>query len=123
MSLALACFTELLSCIPIGILRLINEMENAIPANCHPIGGTVKTQILCTALYLALYEESILLADKKKNTDCPAEAPKEIPSTHSFDPHDKCASAIALGESLCSIDADNKHTEQINFMCERIDEW
>ncbi|XP_034942560.1 uncharacterized protein [Chelonus insularis] len=121
MSLTLACFSELFICTPINILRTLSSINDNIPINCHPIGGSVVLQVFCAALYSALLETSVIndtskMIDDQKNS-------RNIAESYSFDPQDKSAAAIALGEALCSIDEDNKHTDHIQALLKLVDEW
>lgn len=122
MSLALTCFVDLSVCIPVGILRFANAMENAIPVHCHPIGKSVNIQLFCIALYSALFEDSISTSEKSDNTN-DFDSLRSFTVSHSFDPHDRCATAVALAEALCSIDEDNKHTDQIYTVIRLLNEW
>lgn len=120
MSLALACFGELYICIPNSVLNTAQAMNKNIPAHCHPIGSSVLLQVLCAALYSALLEYSN--NDTLDRSDI-QETPRSIAESYSFDPQDRCASATALGEALCSIDEDNKHTDQIDDLLHNIEQW
>ncbi|KAK0163780.1 hypothetical protein PV328_002475 [Microctonus aethiopoides] len=120
MSIALACFAELYICVPITVLRIVQCMNKNIPAHCHPIGGSVILQVLCAALYSALYVVSTNDSSEKLDIQ---ETPRSLAESYSFDPHDRCASALALGEALCSIDEHNKHTDQIEDLHLLIEQW
>ncbi|XP_015123677.1 uncharacterized protein LOC107045817 [Diachasma alloeum] len=122
MSLSLACITELFVCAPIGILRAGNAMNQSIPAHCHPIGGSVLVQIFCAALYSSLFQVSLRGPEPPDKTDI-QETPRSVSESFSFDPCDRCASATALAEALCSIDEDNKHTDQIQALLGLIHKW
>ncbi|XP_012276460.1 uncharacterized protein LOC105697593 [Orussus abietinus] len=114
MSLALACITELYLCAPIGALRLAFALDGNIPAHCHPLGGSVVLQVLCSSLYTALLEVSeSIKSDDQSSLPSSAELPVEMSP---FNPHDKASSATTLAEALCSIDEDNKHTDQIDTL-------
>ncbi|XP_024938115.1 uncharacterized protein LOC107265150 isoform X3 [Cephus cinctus] len=120
MSLTLTCLTELFVCIPVGILRTAFAIDENIPAHCHPLGGSVLLQILCSSLYSVLLKVSE--SSKKDAEDSPKTAVEFNGEIGAFNPHDKSASAIALAEALCSIDEDNKHTSQIEILHNTIKE-
>lgn len=143
MSITLACFAQLWDCVPIHVARVAVHISHILPSDIHPLANSVLLQILAAALYSALLDKSekcvqkqvtILTEDgvKKptdghtnKKTKSQAQVPEpstsktvapEIKnSTTSFDGTNSSldAIALALAESLCSIDEDNKHTEQI----------
>ncbi|XP_043273786.1 uncharacterized protein [Venturia canescens] len=125
MSLALACFEELFICVPIGVLATCFSINENLPAHCHPLGGSVLLQVLCASLYTALLEVSIAeekkeASSKEKSSRPPAESG---PEGISFDTQNRGASATALAEAICSIDEDNKHTNQIDDLIELIENW
>ncbi|XP_046432279.1 uncharacterized protein LOC124185487 isoform X1 [Neodiprion fabricii] len=118
MSLALACFSELYICTPAGLLRTASRINNNIPANCHPIGGSVLLQIMCAALYTNF---SKVRADPSTNSTASTSS-NEPQLVAGLDRNDTVSLAIALGEAICSIDEDDKHTLQISSLLSSINE-
>uniref|UniRef100_A0A6V7HMZ1 Uncharacterized protein n=1 Tax=Bracon brevicornis TaxID=1563983 RepID=A0A6V7HMZ1_9HYME len=125
MSLALACITELFVSAPIGILRAASTIDESMPAHCHPIGGSVLVQIFCAALYSSLLQISLKSPRSIHPVDKSdvEETPRSVAESYSFDPYDRSAAATALAEALCSIDEDNKHTDQIQALLSLIHKW
>lgn len=123
MSLTLACLTELYVCAPLGVLRAGLAMNDNLPAHCHPIGGSVILQLFCASLYSALLEVSVS-GDAVEAQSEPRRSPTDAASEpSSFDPRNRFASATALAEALCSIDEDNKHTDQIESLLTLVEDW
>lgn len=125
MSLALACLAELFICVPLGVLATSLAINENLPAHCHPLGGSVLLQVLCASLYTALLEVSI--AEEKIEALGEGKSPRPPPESgtepSSFDTQNRGASATALAEAICSIDEDNKHTDQINDLVKLIETW
>ncbi|XP_046736552.1 uncharacterized protein LOC124405560 isoform X3 [Diprion similis] len=119
MSLALACFSELYICAPAGLLRTASRINNNIPANCHPIGGSVLLQIMCAALYTSF---SKVKADTNTNSSSSTSSNEPQLVAGGLDCNDTVSLAIALGEAICSIDEDDKHTLQIDSLLSVINE-
>ncbi|XP_043683631.1 uncharacterized protein LOC122636472 isoform X1 [Vespula pensylvanica] len=118
MSLALACFTELHVTTPMTILRTALTLNKNVPARCHPLGGSVLLQIFSAALY-----SSFLDIATNDQTDIQNKTSVEINlESGSFNPHDKIAASNALAEAICSIDEDNKHTAQIDYFTQVIED-
>ncbi|KAI4500810.1 hypothetical protein M0802_004021 [Mischocyttarus mexicanus] len=117
MSLALACFTELHVTTPITILRLALALNNNIPARCHPLGNSVLLQIFSAALYSTFLE--VAQKDDRTDTQNTISIDTNLESS-SFNTQDKIASSNALAEAICSIDEDNKHTAQIDYFSQTI---
>ncbi|XP_020709486.2 uncharacterized protein LOC105688635 [Athalia rosae] len=119
MSLALACFSELYICAPAGLLRTVLKINDNIPAHCHPIGGSVLLQILCTALYTNFLK---VKADAGTNSSSFFALNEPQLIAGSLDRNDITALAIALGEAICSIDEDDKHTLQIDSLLDLVNQ-
>ncbi|XP_046837057.1 uncharacterized protein LOC124432294 isoform X1 [Vespa crabro] len=118
MSLTLTCFTELYVTIPMTILRTLLALNKNIPARCHPLGGSVFLQIFSAALY-----SSFLDIATNDQTDIQSKTSVEINlESGTFNPHDKITASNALAEAICSIDEDNKHTAQIDYFTQVIED-
>lgn len=116
MSLALACFGEQYICAPSGLLRTALKINENIPAHCHPIGGSVILQIMCSALYT-----NFLKVKADAVTSSSTNEPSQ-PIPGGLDRDDTISLAIALGEAICSIDEDDKHTLQIETLLDSVGE-
>ncbi|KAJ8976340.1 hypothetical protein NQ317_009792 [Molorchus minor] len=128
MSLTLALLNRLWDCANPALLRISSLLQEIIPTDTTPINNSVLLQILVGALYSTLlrkseevkkevgFEESQLLIQQRKQTKR---------SVSSFDATNSSTEAIALAvaEALCSIDEDNKHTDQIEEFLEHAKEY
>ncbi|XP_043499358.1 uncharacterized protein LOC122522360 isoform X4 [Polistes fuscatus] len=119
MSLALACFTELHVTTPIAILRTALALNNNVPARCHPLGNSVLLQIFSAALYSTFLE---IAANNPTDVQSSTISIDVNLESGSFNPHDKIAASNALAEAICSIDEDNKHTAQIDYFSQTIED-
>lgn len=118
MSLALACFGEEYICVPAGLLRTALGINDNIPAHCRPIGGSVVLQIMCAALYtnfLKVKSDSGSYSSAARSNEFKLVA-------GGLKRNDTVSLAIALGEAICSIDEDDKHTLQIESLIRSIRE-
>lgn len=143
MSIILACFAQLWDCMPVYIARLAAQLSEILPSDIHPLGNSVLLQILIAALYSSLLDKSekciqnqSTSKDKDEKATPSASTSKtvqiDVPpskkttdiknSTTSFDGtvSSMDAIALALAESLCSIDEECKHTEQIDEFLEYV---
>lgn len=129
MALILACLTQLWQCIPICITRIATLLSEVLPSHIVPIGNSVLLQILAAAIYSSLLDK----ADKSSKQNSTASSRTKVsfqttPTTDgkklsicSFDGTQNTVESIALAiaEGLCSIDEDNKHTDEIELLLEK----
>ncbi|CAH0763559.1 unnamed protein product [Diatraea saccharalis] len=137
MSLCLSCISRTLDCIPCCFVNACTVIERSLPSGVNPVGGSVMLQLVITRLY----EEIISWAQKEAASEKAASTGngeanqmKATPNrpkhkqvrivslgdtatsrSVSFDGSQSTGSCIALAiaEALCSIDEDDKHTQQI----------
>lgn len=119
MSIVLGCYSHLWDCIHHSIPLIASLIQDLLPGSVIPIGKSVLLHILNAALYSELLTKSDNI--KKELRFVEVTPPKEKLSDHknsisSFDGTVNTPEAItlAIAEALCSIDEDNKHTEEIN---------
>ncbi|KAF2900309.1 hypothetical protein ILUMI_05877 [Ignelater luminosus] len=135
MTIILACFIQLWDCIDLAVPRVAFLLQDIIPVDIVPLGKSALLQILISAMY----NELLVKAESNKKDVKFAEGTKEdsssvinIPlkkqltlehnnSVCSFDGANSSTEAVALAvaEALCSIDEDNKHTEEIDDLLEQ----
>ncbi|CAB3239457.1 unnamed protein product [Arctia plantaginis] len=138
MSLCLSCISRSLDCIPRSFLNACSIMENALPSHISPVGGSVLLQMLITITYEEIFKWAELEGEKEKSASSQpngdahtmrgkANRPRSkhvrimnfdqttTSTSLSFDSSSSSASCIALAiaEALCSIDEDDKHTQEI----------
>uniref|UniRef100_A0A1B0DML4 Uncharacterized protein n=1 Tax=Phlebotomus papatasi TaxID=29031 RepID=A0A1B0DML4_PHLPP len=94
MSLAISCFSEMWDCIPDCLYKVSIALMDIIPADVRPLGDSVLIQILFMALYTKLLEV------------CENESDKDS---------EKASICQTVAEAICSVDADNKHTDQLSL--------
>lgn len=121
MSLILACFSQFWDCIHSALLQISNLIQEHIPPNIIPLNHSSLLQILVSALYSHLLRKS----EKGQKEVRFAEAPKEESAgkaVTSFDASNSTPEtlSLAVAEALCSIDEDNKHTDQIDDLLEQV---
>ncbi|XP_075163456.1 uncharacterized protein LOC142236091 [Haematobia irritans] len=95
MSLALTCVSEMWDCIPEGLYKVTSLLQDITPVSTRPLADSVLMQVM----FAALYTELIKTADKyeKSNNE------------------DRATICFTLSEAICSIDEDDKHTDQIDL--------
>lgn len=54
MDVAMDCLIQLTDCLPTSVLRTAAVLEDSIPADVHPVGGSVLLQLVVAALYSQL---------------------------------------------------------------------
>ncbi|KAL0832981.1 hypothetical protein ABMA28_001105 [Loxostege sticticalis] len=136
MSLCLTCISRSLTSVPRSFTNACTVIEKTLPAHVNPVGGCVLLQMLVTVAY----EEMLNWANKEAAKEKAATANGEphnmgsksnrqrgkhvrimslshtnTSSSLSFDGSHSSPSSIALAiaEALCSIDEDDKHTQEI----------
>jgi hypothetical protein len=93
MDIAMECLIQLADCLPTSVIRAAAVLEDAIPADVHPVAGSVLLQLVVAVLY------SQLLA-VTGNTP-----------------------ATALAEALCSLDHSSRHDSKIEAFVHAAMEW
>lgn len=101
MALAISCLTEMLDCLPNNLFVLTWTLGETISTDIRPLGESVLIQTLFSALYTKLIE----IAGK--------DVANTIGETTTITALSKSSICTTLAESVCSIDEDNKHTEAI----------
>lgn len=108
MAVMLSCLTEMLECIPNNVFFITAALGEVITTEIRPLGESVLVQTLCSALYTKLLaivdNESVVTADQNIT-----------PNSSSG----KSSICSTLGEAICALDEDNKHTEAIQALVAR----
>ncbi|EDW76750.1 uncharacterized protein Dwil_GK20182 [Drosophila willistoni] len=100
MSLALTCVSEIWDCLPEGLYKVTSLLQDIIPVSTRPLGDSVLFQVV----FAALYTELIKTAEKPGQTA------------------EKASHCYAISEAICSIDEDDKHTDQIDLFLKQAKE-
>lgn len=108
MAIMLSCLTEMLECIPNNVFFMAAALGEVITTEIRPLGESVILQTLCSALYTKLL--AIVDGENATAADQTIEA---IPNLG------KSSICSTLGEAICALDEDNKHTEGIQALIER----
>lgn len=124
MALILACFSQFWDCIRCTLPQICNLLQELIPAHIIPLNHSCLLQILVSALYSYLLKKS----EKEQKEVRFAVSPKKEhaeKAVTSFDATNSTPASIsqAVAEALCSIDEDNKHTDQIEDLLEQVSNW
>ncbi|XP_049870073.1 uncharacterized protein LOC126369613 isoform X2 [Pectinophora gossypiella] len=142
MSLCLTCISRTLDCVPRTFFNASDVIQTCLPSNVNPVGGSVLLQMLITVAYEELQKWAKREVAKEK-----AAASESNGQAHNMNPRSRprqkqvrimsightntsssvsfdglsTPSSIALGvaEALCSIDEDDKHTQEIALLVER----
>ncbi|XP_055911935.1 uncharacterized protein LOC129945964 [Eupeodes corollae] len=94
MSLALTCVSEMWECIPQGLYKVTVLLQDIISVSTKPLSDSVLLQVLCAALYTVLIKNAETFERNKDEA--------------------KATICYSLSEAICSIDEDDKHTQQID---------
>lgn len=97
MALAISCLMEMLDCLPSNLFVITSTLGEIISTEVRPLGESVLVQTLFSALYTKLIE----IADK------------DVANKTGETALSKSSICTTLAEAICSIDEDNKHTEAI----------
>lgn len=123
MSLTLALLSFYWDCANPVLTQISTLLQEIIPADIVPMNNSALLQILVSALYSAFLHISEGPKKEVRFAD-PVATPSgnSKKSSTSFDAANSSIEAIALAvaESLCSIDEDNKHTDQIEEFLEQV---
>ncbi|XP_018570086.1 uncharacterized protein LOC108910070 [Anoplophora glabripennis] len=123
MSLTLALLSFYWDCANPILTQISALLQEIIPADIVPMNNSALLQILVSALYSAFLhisegpKKEVKFAVTETN---PSDNRRSFST--SFDAANSTTEAIALAvaESLCSIDEDNKHTDQIEEFLEQV---
>lgn len=123
MSLILALLSFYWDCANPILSQISTLLQEIIPADIVPMNNSALLQILVSALYSAFLhisegpKKEVRFADSEANS---SGNPRSFST--SFDAANRPTEAVALtvAESLCSIDEDNKHTDQIEEFLEQV---
>ncbi|KAL4706908.1 hypothetical protein ACJJTC_012367 [Scirpophaga incertulas] len=133
MSLCLSCISRSIDCVPRTFTNACLIIEKTMPSHINPVGGSVLLQMLVTVVYEEMQnwakKESVKektgstangdaytgIMSKPKQVRIVSLANTTTSSSSSFDGSHSSPSSIALAiaEALCSIDEDDKHTQEI----------
>lgn len=105
MAIMLSCLTEMLECIPNNVFFVTAALGEVITTEIRPLGESVLVQTLCSAMYTKL----LAVVDNNDERGNVEPAPSMGKSTI-------CS---ILGEAICALDEDNKHTEAIQELIAR----
>ncbi|XP_025829489.1 uncharacterized protein LOC112904216 [Agrilus planipennis] len=94
MSIIIGCFIQMWICVCPKLSVVANLLQEALDPGVNPLGGSVLLQIVITALYSKLLEMQI---ESDINT------------------------VTTIAEGVCSIDEDDKHTEEIAELLKQAD--
>lgn len=97
MSLAISCFTEMWDCLPDCVYKVTQALMEILPTDVRPLGDHVLIQILFAALYTKLLET--IQNETERSTEAGTS--------------ERIACCQQLAEAICSVDEDNKHTDQL----------
>ncbi|XP_060523495.1 uncharacterized protein LOC132700308 isoform X2 [Cylas formicarius] len=117
MSLILACLSQYWDVVNPCLPRIATLLQEVIPTETIPLANSVLMQILISALYTSLidvvneprrvsFEDTASVSSANRN---------EAACSSSL-----AAVALAAAEALCSIDEDNKHTDQIDEFLDEV---
>uniref|UniRef100_A0A1A9ZA38 Uncharacterized protein n=1 Tax=Glossina pallidipes TaxID=7398 RepID=A0A1A9ZA38_GLOPL len=95
MSLALTCISEMWDCLPDGLYKVTSLLQDVIPVSTRPLSDSVLLQVMFAALYTELVKRA---EQYEKNSN-------DV----------KAALSYTISEAICSIDEDDKHTDQIEL--------
>ncbi|KAL3276160.1 hypothetical protein HHI36_020879 [Cryptolaemus montrouzieri] len=115
MSIILACFSYFWDCLDSTLYRVTSMIQDMLPSSTTPLSQSVLLQTLIASLYSELLKISAEKHAPKTQNEKKDE--HSYPSTSVlFDGTNGTDGeiALALAEALCSIDEDNKHTDQID---------
>lgn len=94
----------MLDCIPLNFFHITTTLNDIITTKVRPLGESVIVQTIFSALYSKLLEATeTLKADE----------------TEKFETTKKSGICSVLGEAICAIDEDHKHTDDIQKLCAR----
>lgn len=139
MAIVLGCFSQLWDCVNPVFPKIASLFQEILPVDVTPLRDSALLQLLVSALYTELQQEAFVqdgertvrfsksMSVKEENNvpnGCEAKHEQTLEHKNSVASFDGSASsvesiALAIAEALCSIDEDNKHTEQIDEFLEQ----
>lgn len=129
MSLVLACFTQMWECVDPALSKIAFIIQDMLPIDVVPLRHSTLLQILISALYTELitkckgktykvvkFATDQNTAQNENNVNQMRDLKADENRAVSLDGVETSIESVALAvaEALCSIDEDNKHTEQID---------
>ncbi|XP_050514797.1 uncharacterized protein KIAA0825 homolog [Diabrotica virgifera virgifera] len=124
MSLILACFSHFWDCVNPALYRVSCILQESILTDIVPLNNSTLVQILVSALYSHLLKKSQEVKKEVRideNTEPTSSRQLSVVSVGTDNVNSSPeAIALATAECLCSIDEDNKHTNQIEEFLEHI---
>lgn len=116
MSIILACFSQFWSCVNPILTQMASMLHDILPNDITPLNNSALIQILISALY----SEMLQFCNNKETVHF--RTPNKKNSITSLEPAFSSVAdiALAVAEALCSIDEDNKHTDQIEEFLEQV---
>ncbi|XP_066248590.1 LOW QUALITY PROTEIN: uncharacterized protein KIAA0825 homolog [Euwallacea similis] len=117
MSLVIACLSQFWDMIDPSLLKISNLLQEIIPVDVTPVSNSVLMQILVSALYSSFIDTVPAAEEQRRLSRKSIDSSSRRTSTASLS-----SSAIAAAEALCSIDEDNKHTDQIEEFLVQVNE-
>lgn len=94
----------MLDCIPLNFFHITTTLNDIITTKVRPLGESVIVQTIFSALYSKLLEATETLRGDE---------------TDKFETTKKSGICSVLGEAICAIDEDHKHTDDIQKLCAR----
>lgn len=94
----------MLDCIPLNFFHITNAFNDIITTKVRPLGDAVIIQIIFSALYTKLLQKM----EKLNEDEC-----------EKFETTKRSGICSVLGEAICAIDEDHKHTDDIQKLCVR----
>ncbi|EEZ98750.1 uncharacterized protein LOC658339 [Tribolium castaneum] len=129
MLIILGSYGQLWDCVDSALPRVATLIQDILPAEITSLNHSALVQILISALYSELLRQSELPSNKQVTfadsaVSPPAKQTEHKKSVTSFEGTFSSENdvALAVAESLCSIDEDNKHTDQIEEFLEQVKE-
>ncbi|XP_044259026.1 uncharacterized protein LOC123007679 [Tribolium madens] len=129
MLIILGSYIQLWDCVDSALPRVATLIQDILPAEIISLNHSALIQILISALYSELLRQSELPSNKQVTFADSAVSPTTKQTEHkrsvtSFEGTFSSENdiALAVAESLCSIDEDNKHTDQIEEFLEQVKE-
>lgn len=122
MSLIIACFSQYWDYVNPALNKISSILQDFILTETVPLNNSVLVQILVCALYSYLLKKSQEVKKEVRIDDNPEATHHRTSSIVSIESASTSPEAISLAvaESLCSIDEDNKHTDQIEEFLEQV---
>ncbi|CAH1960087.1 unnamed protein product [Acanthoscelides obtectus] len=118
MALTLSCLSLLWDCVHPVLRKIADLLQNYMPFNVVPLHQSCLLQIVVNALYTKFLNDSQALAKNKVCVDKDKVRQKISVTSAEASYQSKDEILLAVAEALCSVDEDNKHTDQIEEFLE-----